>query len=308
MKKILFLLSVTFTILLSISFKCVAQTGDFSNSYILCTEGNYLIPKMVESNEFEVNYLELTSCLSDKKSKFHSWIRLKSLTNSSFEFNLTPLNSEDDLDFAIFKITNSGLEETNFEELRCMGAGLDLSKPHLSNNCSGTSGLSNQDSDFTEDIGCDYTKNNLLQGIILEVGVEYAILIHNYHSIAGYMIDIQTEGEFSTEILQANAETNNNILGLKCNQSVNTKAGVTVYPNPFFDFINLQFDQEFALINPSVNIRMYDNLGKTVNSHRSVQLTGSTIMIPLSSNLASGMYVIEVEGVKSTNTFKVIKL
>ncbi|RBB43513.1 hypothetical protein DQW51_30460, partial [Escherichia coli O111:H-] len=66
-----------------------------------------------------------STCLKDINFEKHSaWLRCKIKTAGSVAFDIIPEQSDDDLDFIVYRLPKSAFERK--EELRCMAAGENI--------------------------------------------------------------------------------------------------------------------------------------------------------------------------------------
>lgn len=81
---------------------------------------------------------------------------------------------------------------------------------------------------------------------------------------------------------------------------------VKVYPNPFNNEIFVGFD---AAYEHTITLRMSDMLGRTISTQQVRIVAGANeIRIDASENLAGGIYFVELQSLKESRSFKMVKL
>jgi hypothetical protein len=81
---------------------------------------------------------------------------------------------------------------------------------------------------------------------------------------------------------------------------------VKVYPNPFSNEVFISFDAAYEY---SITINMRDMLGRTISTQQVQILAGSNeIRLDADENLAGGVYFIELQSLKESRSFKMVKL
>ena len=118
------------------------------------------------------------------------WFRWIIREGGFFTFILTPETEDQDLDFVVFKLGQSGTcaEKT---WVRCMASGENIGVPPESNEpCQGPTGLAVGETDYIEQPGCQMGDNNFLAPIEAEEGEQYALLVNDFsNSGAGFTLD-----------------------------------------------------------------------------------------------------------------------
>lgn len=114
-----------------------------------------------------------------------SWMKWTAANDGSLTFTITPLRAGDDIDFAIFELTD--LEScVGTNPLRCVAT-----------SCTGPTGLNLTSTDFTEDFNCEPGEDGFVRFIDMEAGKHYGLLINNFSNTSiGYNIEFGGTGEF----------------------------------------------------------------------------------------------------------------
>ena len=115
-----------------------------------------------------------------------TWLKWTAATNGSLTFTITPLRPSDDIDFALFELSDiDGCGNTT--PLRCVAT-----------SCSGPTGLDLTSTDFNEDFNCEADEDGFVQFIDMEAGKHYGLLINNFtNSSIGFGIEFGGAGEFA---------------------------------------------------------------------------------------------------------------
>ena len=136
---------------------------------------------------------EFDACLKPFESIAQVWIKVKVSNRAELGFEISPKNTQDDIDFIVFRSTNG----VPSEAIRCMATGLQMDKTRMTQiNCAGVTGLMQGEVDLMEDPGCSSQKSNFLKPISTGPGDEYLILITNYESIDGFILTWNGNAEF----------------------------------------------------------------------------------------------------------------
>ncbi len=145
-----------------------------------------------------------------------SWMKWTAGTNGSLTFTITPLNSRDDIDFALFELTDID-QCINTNPLRCVAT-----------SCSGPTGLNLTSVDLTEDFNCEPNEDGFVQFIDMEAGRHYGLLINNFsNSSIGYKIEFGGTGEFLGPLADFSIAPDT---GLRCDQDF-TITNKSTFPN-----------------------------------------------------------------------------
>ncbi len=168
--------------------------GDCPTGVVLCDKSGFTVPSVLG----EGNILNETAgtCLGNEFSS--AWYKWTCDQSGSLTFVLSPLVSTDDLDFALFEMTNGIDDCSNLNLLRCMASGENVGAP-LSNwlSCMGQTGLQAGSTDQLETPGCSSGDDNFLEPLIMESGKSYVLIINNFTNNGnGYTVDFGGSGTF----------------------------------------------------------------------------------------------------------------
>ncbi len=132
-----------------------------------------------------------------------TWFKWTCLTAGTLTFVITPLNIDDDIDFAIYELPNGIDNCTNKILLRCMAAGdQDETGSRTSaaaRRCHGATGLNLNSTDVSEPSGCysSISHDNFVRAVDMVVGKSYALGINNYSAGgSGFNIEFGGTGTF----------------------------------------------------------------------------------------------------------------
>ncbi|MEY4935787.1 MAG: hypothetical protein RIS64_2146 [Bacteroidota bacterium] len=132
-----------------------------------------------------------------------TWFKWTCLTSGTLAFKLTPLNTDDDIDFAVYELPNGMNSCVNKILLRCMASGaIDENGSYTSAaalRCHGATGLSLTATDISEPSGCySYiSHDNFVRAIDMVAGRSYALAINNFSAGGnGFAIEFDGTGTF----------------------------------------------------------------------------------------------------------------
>ena len=175
--------------------------ADCQTSAVLCDKSSFNVTKF-SGPGLDPTELNDAPCLNggnnvnaEEKS---AWFRWTCQTAGTLTFKITPLyigdsitTFGDDIDFAVYELTNGINSCQGKKFLRCMGSG-----PYSTRGCSGVdyikrcqggTGLRDGETDNSETGGCDCNENhsNFVAPIQMEAGKSYTIGINNFRSNVG---------------------------------------------------------------------------------------------------------------------------
>jgi len=123
------------------------------------------------------------------------WYKWTAANSGSLTFTLIPNNddTEEDLDFAIYRLPNGITDCDDKELLRCMASGAPFSEDI----CLGPTGLRAGETDVVEFTNCEDGSNNFLAPLDMIEGESYVLLVNNFsNSGFGFTIDFGGTAEF----------------------------------------------------------------------------------------------------------------
>ena len=163
--------------------------SDCVQAVVLCDKTSFVVDNLQGIGDDPNEVTE--SCLDQEFAS--AWYTWTARTSGTLTFTITPNNpdnSEEDLDFAVYRLP-SGLGNCNDKELiRCMASGETQGQSSAQNEpCFGATGLRNGDPDLFELPGCAPGDNNFLSPLDMIAGESYALVVNNY-SQSGYGFNI----------------------------------------------------------------------------------------------------------------------
>jgi len=227
------------------------------------------------------------------------WIASKS---ADLEFDLIPININDDLDFILYKIDPNSFFCEEWDPKRCMARGPNLVDEKLWAPCAGLTGLSARSEGIESHYGCQVGPDNYLSSLMTETGDIYALKVMNFTSFNGFTLNFNknlsfkpaNEFPFATSTLSE--DDKQLITSDACIEKIEevgtslenviTEPVIKIYPNPTSDktvitAYNLKFN----------SYTLYDNTGKIVL--KKAVLSTNEITIDM-AHLPEGLYIIEL--------------
>lgn len=170
-------------------------SGDCPSAVILCDQSPFSVEDAVGEGS-DPSEVDGSSCLQGEIAS--SWYRWTCKDAGTFTFSITPNNTADDIDFAVYELPNGIDDCSNKELIRCEAAGEDVGAPFADwAICTGATGLSETETDVTEAPGCSFGQNNYVAAIDMEVGKSYALVINNFsQSGNGFSIEFGGTSSF----------------------------------------------------------------------------------------------------------------
>ena len=192
-------------------------TSDCNQAVVLCDKSSFTVQSVSGAGSV-TNEIDPTTCIQQEISSV--WYKWTCDQAGTLTFTLTPNQSTDDLDFAVYELPN-GIDNCNGKNIiRCMASGENVGQP-LSNweACTGPTGLSLGDTDTEEQPGCQGGNNNFVAAINMVPGVSYALIVNNFSNTgSGFSIEWGGTGTFLGPLADfvINPE-----LGVACEDDIN---------------------------------------------------------------------------------------
>lgn len=137
-----------------------------------------------------------------------SWMKWTAANDGTLTFIITPLRTGDDIDFALFEISDIDACITT-TPLRCVATSCDASRGL-------SSGLDMTSTDLTENFNCEAGEDSFVKFIDMEAGKHYGLLVNNFSSSSiGYSIEFGGTGEFLGPTADFSIDPSS---GLRCDQ------------------------------------------------------------------------------------------
>jgi len=265
------------------------QFQDCSASTKLCDKGTFHFSSM-EGMGLVDESQEGLLCSENFKEINSGWLRWNILKSGNLTFVLDPINSEDDLDFVLYRINS---DCNDLEEIRCMASGRSYGNSERTTQpCEGRTGLSFESLDDFENSGCKYNDDNYLKFLQTEAGEEYVLFVNNFSSAKGFSITLEGTAEFRrfNSCLDFQIEENINILEL--------------FPNPAREEISIIYNKPES---KPIEIQILNLQGQVVQS----KLSNSTKLEQRENlsigNLNPGTYLVRINQGKFSSTKRFIK-
>ena len=175
-------------------------SSDCSSGLVLCDKSAFTIPSVTTAGD-DSNEIEGIECgpgdpVREAQSTWFKWI---CEDPGTLEFNLTPIDSDDDLDFILYELPD-GLDDCgNKEPLRIMLSGRNTGDPAGLTwaPCIGETGLRTGEDDERENCGCETGDNNYVRPIDMVAGRAYALVVLNFtESGFGFTLEFSGTGTF----------------------------------------------------------------------------------------------------------------
>lgn len=188
------------TILAQSTYPDYSPNSDCASALLICSKGTYLLEDL-SGGGTELNEIANTTCLGqDFIEKKSAWIKWEVGKAGYLEFDLTPLQLHDDLDFALFQIEAGPTECSTRKLIRCVASGKNLGAPSEDYQaCLGPTGIRKDQNDIAEDRGCGNEDDNFAAPIYVQAGENYALFIHNYTSAQGVIFNLYGTAQLKLE-------------------------------------------------------------------------------------------------------------
>ncbi|SEQ30664.1 T9SS type B sorting domain-containing protein [Neolewinella agarilytica] len=176
--------------------------ADCSTGVVLCDKSPFSVQSL-SGNGLIREDLQAQGCVDNDclpTEDNSSWYKWTCDQSGTLGFTITPLGPavNEDIDFAVYELTN-GLDDCGSRQtLRCMYSGETRGNPDSANlPCLGPTGLSLTDPDVSESCGCQTGNNNFASAINMISGRSYAVVIFNFSASGdGFSIEFEGTGTF----------------------------------------------------------------------------------------------------------------
>lgn len=175
-------------------------SSDCSTGLVLCDKSSFTIPSVQTAGD-DPNEIQGIECgpgdpVTEAQSTWFKWI---CEDPGTLEFNLIPIDTDDDLDFILYELPD-GLDDCgNKEPLRIMLSGRNTGDPAGLTwaPCIGETGLRAGESDERENCGCTTGDNNYIRPIDMVAGKAYALVVLNFTTSSnGFTLEFGGSGTF----------------------------------------------------------------------------------------------------------------
>ncbi len=177
-------------------------SADCATGVVLCDKSPFSVVALTGNGTVRED-LQANGCVdpgcqpTEDNSAWYKWTCDQSGT---LGFTITPLGAaiNEDIDFAVYELTN-GIDDCGSRQtLRCMYSGETRGNPDDQNlPCLGATGLSVNDTDLSESCGCQAGNNNFAAAIDMVAGRSYAVVIFNFSASGdGFSIEFNGTGTF----------------------------------------------------------------------------------------------------------------
>lgn len=171
--------------------------SDCEGAIILCEKADLVVKKFFGTGQ-EISEVGFSSCSERLKEQNSIWLKWQVEKSGLIEFTITPLKSDDDIDFILYRLDDLILNCTKKSEVRCMASGGNIGGLNdRETQCLGRTGLMRTASDIRESEGCNIGHDNYLSAIDVEQGQNYILYINNYTSNNGFKLEWDGEATFT---------------------------------------------------------------------------------------------------------------
>lgn len=167
-----------------------APEADCRDAVLLCDKSPFYVENLLGVGDV-FNEVSGTCLEEEFASVWYKWICEDSGT---LEFDITPNNISDDIDFVVYRLPGGVDDCAGKEVVRCMASGETIGQGAIENYpCAGMTGLSSTSNDEQEFPGCSNGSDNYVSAINMVEGETYMLFVNNY-SKSGYGFSITFGG------------------------------------------------------------------------------------------------------------------
>lgn len=182
---------------------------DCNTASLLCDKSSFVVQSVAGGGADDDE--AAASCLGDSglgnSEDGSTWFKWTCGTAGTLTFDIIPLLSSDDLDFALFRLPN-GIDDCTKEVLRC-----NASFTGTTDDCGINTGLDLTSTDIEEDLNCDAGEDGYVRFIDMVEGESYILVVNNFtESGNGFRIQFGGTGEFLGPELDLDIAPNEELL------------------------------------------------------------------------------------------------
>lgn len=167
----------TFRLCIDVFNPVKVPESDCESAVVLCDKSPFIVENLTSVGQFTNEVAG--SCIVEEFASV--WYKWTCLDPGSLFFTLTPTNSSDDLDFALYRLPGGLGDCENKELVRCMASGETIGQSQSYNApCTGSTGLSLSADDVTENPGCDDGSDNFVAAINMQAGESFVLIVNNF--------------------------------------------------------------------------------------------------------------------------------
>ena len=185
-------------------------TSDCPDGVVLCDKSPFTVQNVQGAGTI-TNEVDPNSCIQSEISSV--WYRWTCDQPGTLTFTLTPNQSTDDLDFAVYELPNGIDNCTGKQLIRCMASGENVGQPFENwEPCTGATGLSLGSNDEEEFPGCASGDDNFVSAVNMQAGVSYALIVNNFSNTgSGFSIEWGGTGTFLGPLAGFDINPENNV-------------------------------------------------------------------------------------------------
>jgi gliding motility-associated-like protein len=143
---------------------------DCNTGAVLCDKESFVVQSVTGSglvkNEGDGTCLQPTLLATSEDQS--TWFKWTAADNGTLNFDIVPLKDNDDIDFALYELSNISTCAGK-QVLRCVATA-----------CEGPTGIRIGEPGTSENAGCEPGENGYVNGITQSAGKHYALLINNF--------------------------------------------------------------------------------------------------------------------------------
>ena len=192
------------------NFQAPVEPGqDCQTAAILCDTSFFVVDRVVGAGQVidEARNTCLGAIEQISSESQSTWFKWEAGNDGLLEFTLTPLNTNDDIDFVLFELPDGIDNCDNKMVVRCNGTA-----------CLGSTGLRAGSTDLEEDFDCNPGEDGFLAPLQMTTGKAYALLVNNFdNSGVGFSFEFGGTGLLAGPIPDFQLDPN---VDISCNQPI----------------------------------------------------------------------------------------
>lgn len=281
--------------------------SDCGTAFMVCSHDAIAIEELPGAGNIqELNNINCSNLNANETNSV--WFKWKIETAGDLGFTILPVDENSDIDFVLYRMTDALNNCEAKEEIRCMASGENRgTKIGTSQyNCLGATGLSYISEDLSEKAGCSSEDDNFLSTINTLDGESYALVVNNYYSTKGFIIEFTGAATFNSKIEDCEVDVEQSVSIQDIHE--NKLVFGDLYPNPANNVITLGVKNNTSNTYGNARSILVNTKGQVVKEKGFDLGIGETKISMALDELPTGTYFIKTEIENNIHIARFVKI
>ena len=281
--------------------------SDCSNAVIICSKDAIAIEELPGFGNTQE--LDNIGCSSHEANETNSvWFKWKIKNAGDFGFTIISINENNDIDFVLYRLSD-GLDNCFAkEEIRCMASGQNRGAINIigKSSCLGATGLSDVSKDNSEMPGCSDTDDNFLSTVSANGGETYALVVNNYYSAKGFLLEFTGTATFDNKLENCDMENEQSVYIQDMEE--NKLVFGELYPNPATNKVTISIVNNTSITYKNVKCLLVNMKGQILKTEEFVIGIGNQGLTLALDEIPKGTYFIKTEIGNNAHITRFVKM